>query len=174
MELKINECYEIKVKKYMTKKSVPDFDFMKKFNNDNPMPFLIMVGEVIKETPKMVYMKMHGDITQIGFDCCLKCGCMITNPVSRYFRLGPFCGGHSYENPFKTEEALIEALALYRNDYLSKIVWEGWIPKSAIVEKRKITSKIDYEKYVERLTKKYESEDLVYGTDYKRNRTKTT
>lgn len=150
MELKINECYEIKVKRYMTQKSENSFDFMKKFNNDNPMPFLIMVGEVIKETNKMVYMKMHGDITETDFDCCLKCGRIITHPVSRYFRLGPFCGGHTYENPFQTKEALIEALVLYRQE-LGKVVWEGWIPKSAIVKARKMTSKFDYEKYVEQM-----------------------
>ena len=31
--------YTIEVKSYMTKKSEGDFDFMKKFNEDNPMPY---------------------------------------------------------------------------------------------------------------------------------------
>ena len=69
---------------------------------------------------------------------CMKCGKQITNPVSQFFGMEPECGGHHYVNPFESEEELKEAVERYRRDYLQKIVWEGWIIKSAITEKEKI------------------------------------
>lgn len=122
---------KIKVKSYMTKKATPEFDFMEKWNNNNPMPLRIMVGEKIKETPGMVYMKLHGDITSTQTQVCMKCGRPITNNVSKYFGMGPECGGHSYVNPFNSEEELKEAVEAYRRT-LNQITWEGWIIKSAI------------------------------------------
>ena len=128
---------KIKVKAYMTKKSSPDFDFMLKCNNDNPMPFRIMVGDVIKETAGMVYMKLHADITSKKTAVCMKCGRTITNPVSMYFGLGPECGQHNYTNPFESEEELEKAVKAYRQE-LNKITWEGWIIKSAIEESEEL------------------------------------
>jgi len=123
----------IKVKAYMTKKSSPEFDFMAKWNNDNPMPLRTMVGKRIKETPGMVYMELHGDILSEKTLHCMKCGKKITNPVSQYFGMGPECGGHNYTNPFETEEQLRQAVGEYKQK-LQNVKWEGWIIKSAILE----------------------------------------
>lgn len=124
---------KITVKKYMTQPATPEFDFMAKWNNNIPMPLRTMVGEVIKQTRGMVYMKLHGDIVAEKVTTCMKCGRPLTNPVSQYFGLGPECGGHNYVNPFNTEEELRAAVGAYRKE-LQSITWEGWIIKSAILE----------------------------------------
>lgn len=127
--------YVITVKKYMTEKAEPTFDFMAKWNNNNPMPLRTMVGIKTKETRGMVYMKLHGDIVSKVMQTCMCCGKPITNPVSRYFGMGPICGSHNYVNPFDTEEELKAAVGNYRVK-LQNITWEGWIIKSAITEEK--------------------------------------
>ena len=72
---------KITVKQYMTRKATDDFDFMREWNNDEPMPLRTMIGTVEKETRGMVYMKLHGDITEEKTLHCLKCGRPITNTV---------------------------------------------------------------------------------------------
>lgn len=129
----IQQC-RITVKQYMTKKATPDFDFMKKWNNNNPMPFMTMIGTVEKETRGMVYMKLHADIYAPIIQTCMMCGRPITNKISQYFGVGPICGGHNYVNPFNSDEELKEAVGEYRKK-LQKITWEGWIIKSAITHK---------------------------------------
>lgn len=125
------EEYVVTVKKYMTQKSSPRFDFMAKWNNDVPMPLCTMVGYRVKETPGMVYMKLHGDIISEKTSHCMKCGKRLTNPVSQYFGIGPECGNHNYVNPFNTEEELRQAVGAYKKK-LQEAVWEGWVIKSAI------------------------------------------
>ena len=134
----ITKQYVITVKQYMTKKSSPSFDFMAKWNNDNPMPLRTMIGTIEKETSGMVYMKLHGDIIAEQIQFCMKCGKPITNPVSQFFGMGPECGGHNYINPFESEEELKSVVENYRKNYLQKITWEGWIIKSAIIAQEKI------------------------------------
>lgn len=129
--------YRISVKKYMTQKSSPEFTFMSKWNNDNPMPLRTMIGTIEKETSGMVYMKLHGDIYAKQICTCMKCGKTLTNPVSQYFGIGPECGGHGYVNPFDSEDELKEAVEAYRAK-LQKITWEGWIIKSAITEREEV------------------------------------
>ena len=129
--------YRISVKQYMTKKATPDFDFMKKWNNNVPMPFMTMIGTVEKETRGMVYMKLHADIYAPIIQTCMMCGKPITNKISQYFGVGPICGGHNYVNPFSSEEELKEAVGEYRKK-LQKITWEGWIIKSAITCKEEV------------------------------------
>ena len=126
--------YCITVKQYMTQKASPDFDFMAKWNNNTPMPFRTMIGTVEKETRGMVYMKLHADIYAPVITSCMVCGRRLTNPVSQYFGVGPECGGHNYVHPFDTDEELRAAVASYRSK-LQNIKWEGWIIKSAIIEK---------------------------------------
>ena len=128
-----NNEYVVTVKQYMTKPATPEFDFMAKWNNDNPMPLRTMVGTKEKETRGMVYMKLHGEIISDRVHYCMKCGRPITNPVSQYFGMGPECGGHNYVNPFDTEEELKAAVNSYRKQ-LNKITWEGWVIKSAITK----------------------------------------
>ena len=129
----------IKVKSYMTKEATPEFDFMAKWNNNNPMPMRIMVGEIVKETRGMVYMKCHADILEEKTCTCMKCGRPLVNPVSQYFGIGPECGGHNYVHPFNSEEELRAAVAKYR-EQLKSTKWEGWIVKSAILEQSPIES----------------------------------
>ena len=63
----------------------------------------------------------------------MKCGRPLTNPVSRYFGIGPECGGHNYVNPFESDEELNEAVEQMKTE-LKNIRWTGWIIKSAIEE----------------------------------------
>ena len=79
-----DDVYKVTVKKYMTKPSTPDFDFMHRCNRDIPMPMSTMIGIVEKETPGMVYVKLHD------------------------------------------------------TDKSGNIYWEGWIIKSAIIDKELI------------------------------------
>ena len=128
---------KVTVKQYMTRQATPEFDFMKQWNNDVPMPYRTMIGTVEKETRGMVYMKLHADITEEKTLHCLRCGRPITNPVSQYFGLGPECGGHNYVNPFYSKEELQEAVKSYR-EKLRNVTWEGWIIKSAIIQEEDV------------------------------------
>lgn len=132
------QLVQITVKAYMTRKATPEFDFMEKWNNNNPMPLRTMVGTVEKETRGMVYMNLHGDITSRTVSYCMKCGKPLTNPISQFFGLGPECGGHNYVNPFESEEELMQTVENYRKEYLQKITWSGWIIKSAILERKEL------------------------------------
>ena len=129
--------YRITVKKYMTEKASPSFDFMAKWNNDEPMPLRMMTGYIDKETRGMVHMKLHGDMYAAKMCTCMKCGRQLTNKVSQYFGIGPECGGHNYVNPFETEEELNEAVAQYRKK-LQAITWEGWVIRSAITNQEEV------------------------------------
>lgn len=129
--------YQITVKRYMTQKASATFDFMEKWNNNIPMPLRIMVGTVEKETRGMVYMKLHGDIIEERVCTCMKCGRVLTNPVSQYFGIGPECGGHNYVHPFNTDEELKAAVDAYKKQ-LRNIKWEGWVIKSAITERKEV------------------------------------
>ena len=123
--------YRITVKKYMTKKASPDFDFMLKWNEDVPMPLRTMTGYIDKETRGMYHMVLHGDIWAEKITTCMCCGRTLTNPVSQYFGIGPECGGHNYVNPFDSEEELRAAVDAYRKQ-LQETVWTGWVIKSAV------------------------------------------
>lgn len=124
-----NSEYEITVKSYMTKEATPEFDFMAKWNNNNPMPMRIMQGTVEKETRGMVYMKLHGlakpTIT------CYCCGKELTNPVSRHYGIGPICLG---------KLGIVREIDDIENirEELVNITWEGWIIKSAITEQKEV------------------------------------
>ena len=122
--------YRITVKKYMTEKSNPGFDFMLKFNNDVPMPLRTMTGTIEKETRGMVYMKLHGQAEPVVR--CIRCGRLLTNPTSQIYGIGPEC---------------MEKLGLVRIEIddvetikkrLVDIVWEGWIIRSSIIEKEEV------------------------------------
>ena len=129
-----NTEYRITVRQYMTRKSTPSFDFMSKYNNDIPMPLMTMIGTIEKETPGMYKMNLRADTSFIKLDRCMKCGKPITNPVSKFFGMGPECGNHNYVNPFNSETELNEAINQYKDETLSKIKWCGWVIKSAITE----------------------------------------
>lgn len=127
--------YIIKVKQYMTRPASPSFDFMDKWNNGVPMPMRIMVGKKLKETKGMVKMELRGEIIQDNNSICMKCGRELTNPVSRYFGIGPECGGHHYISPFETDAELQQAIRETRKQ-LQSVTWTGWVIKSAIEEQK--------------------------------------
>jgi len=132
-EIKGSPIYKIKVRQYMTKPGSPEFDFHDKWNNGTPMPMRIMVGRKLKETRGMVQMELWGEITDEITHNCMKCGKHLTNNVSKFFGIGPECGGHNYTNPFETEEEL-KAAVKDMQEQLKEIKWTGWIIKSAIEE----------------------------------------
>lgn len=121
--------YEITVKPYMTKPATPEFDFMAKWNNDNPMPLRTMTGTVEKETPGMVYMKLHGQ----GLETitCMRCGKELTHPISRHYGIGPEC--------MKKVGMFCDITDVDEiKEKLVDIKWEGWIIKSAITERKEV------------------------------------
>ena len=128
-----DKIYRIKVRQYMTRPSTPQFDFHDKWNNGNPMPMRIMVGRKLKETKGMVQMELWGEITEEVATYCMRCGRILTNPVSKYFGIGPECGNHGYNNPFDDEEELKRAVKEV-DKQLREIKWTGWVIKSAIEE----------------------------------------
>lgn len=128
-----DKIYRIKVRQYMTRPSTPQFDFHDKWNNGNPMPMRIMVGRKLKETKGMVRMELWGEITEEVATYCMRCGRILTNPVSKYFGIGPECGNHGYNNPFDDEEELKRAVKEV-DKQLREIKWTGWVIKSAIQE----------------------------------------
>lgn len=127
----------ITVKKYMTEQATPQFDFMAKWNNNNPMPLRTMTGKVLKETRGMVQMELHGDIWAKKISVCMCCGRKLTNPVSQYFGIGPECGEHNYVNPFDSEDELKEAVDAYKKR-LQEITWTGWIIRSSIISMEEV------------------------------------
>jgi hypothetical protein len=128
-----SKIYRIRVRQYMTKPSSSGFDFQDKWNNGIPMPMRVMVGKVLKETKGMYQMELWGAITEEQTSICMVCGRPLTNPVSRFFGVGPECGGHNYVNPFDTPEELAEAVRSV-NSQLHEKKWTGWVIKSAIEE----------------------------------------
>lgn len=140
--------FRIEVKAWMLQKSSDGFDFMQKFNNDIPMPLMVMyTAGKLDETKGMVKMSLHGDIKERVITRCMCCGKPITNKISQYFGIGPICGGHNYTSPFDTQEELDEAVRKYR-EKLVNTVWTGWIAKSAI---KSIRDEADNELYIDDL-----------------------
>lgn len=123
--------YKITVKKYMTQKTEPgsSFDFMEKWNNNNPMPLRTMQGWIEKETRGMVYMHLHGvgqqEIT------CMRCGRRLTHPVSRHYGIGPEC---MQKVGIVADIEDVEAI----KEQLVKVEWTGWVIKSAITEQEEV------------------------------------
>jgi len=121
--------YEITVKKYMTQEATPEFDFMAKWNNNEPMPMRIMQGTVEKETKGMVYMKLHGLCKPTV--TCYCCGKELTNPISRHYGIGPVC---------LSKLGIIREIDDVENikEELVNITWSGWIIRSAITERKEV------------------------------------
>ena len=123
--------YRITVKKYMTEKSTPGFDFMTKFNNDNPMPLRTMTGTIEKETRGMVYMKLHGQAEPVVK--CMRCGRTLTNPISMKYGIGPEC---ITKIPFIMNLDMNDVEGIKKK--LVDVVWEGWIIRSSIISKEEV------------------------------------
>lgn len=121
--------YLITVKQYMTQPATPSFDFMAKWNNNNPMPLRTMVGTVEKETRGMVYMKLHGQAEPVIK--CMRCGKQLTNPISKHYGIGPECMAKL------GIIADIEDVELIKKK-LVDVTWEGWVVRSSILEKEEV------------------------------------
>lgn len=121
--------YEITVKRYMTQPSSGGFDFMLKWNKNKPMPCVTMRGTIEKETRGMVYMNLHGFAKPTV--TCMCCGRELTNPVSRYYGIGPICLGKIGIN------RQIDDIENIKED-LVKMKWSGWVIKSAIISRKEI------------------------------------
>lgn len=120
--------YRVTVKKYMTEKSSPEFDFMAKWNHNNPMPMRTMTGTIEKETKGMVYMKLHGEAEPTVR--CMRCGRTLTNHISMKYGIGPEC---ITKIPFIMHLDVDDVEGIKKQ--LVNVVWEGWIIKSAITER---------------------------------------
>lgn len=122
--------YIVRVKKWMTQKTVDDsFDFMRHWNSNIPMPFRVMRGRVLSETRGMLYMELRACALKTDF--CMRCGKPLSHPVSKLYGLGPECGQHYHINPFSTEEELQDAIKEVRQK-LNNITWTGWVAKSGV------------------------------------------
>lgn len=129
-QVKEEKIYKITVKQYMTQKSEPGFDFMAKWNNDNPMPLRTMVGTIDKETRGMVHMQLKGMAEKTC--TCLRCGKKLNNPTSRYYGIGPEC--MQKLGMIRVEIDDVEEIS----KRLTEVTWEGWIIKSAITKQEEI------------------------------------
>lgn len=121
--------YRITVKAYMTREASPDFDFMARWNSNNPMPLRTMTGTIEKETRGMVYMNLRGE----GFPTCtcMRCGRELTNPVSKLYGIGPECMS---KLGIAREIDEVEAIKLG----MRELKWSGWVIKSAIIKQEEI------------------------------------
>ncbi len=97
--------YRIAVKEYMIRPSTPSFDFHLQWNHNKPMPLRYMQGSVLRQTPGMVRMKLS---EVIGLDKC------------------PMCCDENAEHGSCAEAYL---------RLKPPIAWEGWIIKSAVLER---------------------------------------
>lgn len=125
-----NSEYRITVKKYMTETASPGFDFMAKWNNDNPMPLRTMTGTIEKETRGMVYMRLHGQAEPVVR--CMRCGRPLTNPVSQIYGIGPECMSKLGFIRIAIDD--VETI----KKRLVEVEWSGWVIKSAIIEQEEI------------------------------------
>lgn len=125
-----DEC-RVTVKKYMTEKASPSFDFMKKWNNDVPMPLRTMIGIAVKETKGMVYMKLHGQAEPVIH--CMRCGRLLTNETSKLYGIGPEC---ITKIPMLMSFDVSDVSGIKKK--LVDVTWEGWIIKSAITEREAV------------------------------------
>lgn len=66
--MEIGEWYQITVRPYMTMKATSSWDFMKRYNNDIPMPCTTMSGKVIRANRSMVYMQLHDNISRTTWE----------------------------------------------------------------------------------------------------------
>lgn len=130
-----SDTVQIKVRQYMTQRATAGFDFMKKYNDDKPMPMRVMFGKVLEETKGMFKMELHCRPTPMSI--CMKCGRTLEHPVSLLYGLGPDCGEHFHINPLQSK-AELDAVYEQMKAELALVTWTGWIIKSAIEEWKQV------------------------------------
>lgn len=114
----------IKVRQWLTREDY----------TDKPMPMRTMFGTIEQETAKAYYVKLHGKL--MPSSNCLHCDRDLKHPISLLYGLGPICGQHFYINPCNTKEEL-ETNYAAMCAVMAKITWEGWIPKTGVLEMEK-------------------------------------
>jgi len=125
------------VKPWMTEKSNPEFQFMAIWNNDTPMPLRYMGGTIEKETSRMYYVSLHGIDKPPIF--CARCGRTLLNPISKEIGVGPECASKLGINPEIFLMQTVDSNKIKQiKGGLRNITWEGWLPKTAILETIKI------------------------------------
>ncbi len=55
--LQLNKTYNLKVKDYMTRKATLNFNFMRQWNNNIPLPSTNISGKITKETKGMIFLE---------------------------------------------------------------------------------------------------------------------
>lgn len=103
-------------------------EFHDKLNGGTPIPMLVMVGKILKETDKSYLVEVRGKPEPTTY--CLHCGRKLTNKVSMYYGLGPVCGKHYYITNV-TEENLQARFEEIRKK-MRNIYWKGWVPKKSV------------------------------------------
>ena len=103
-------------------------EFHVKVNKGKPIPMLVMVGKILRETDKSYLLEVRGKPEPTDF--CLHCGRKLKNMVSRYYGLGPVCGQHYYITNITKEN--LEANFDEIRKKMANIYWQGWIPKSSV------------------------------------------
>lgn len=128
------DIYRIEVRQYMTEKGSPEFDFMKKYNNDVPMPARRMYGEILEETKGMYKMKLQMRAERDAVNC-MHCMRQLTNPISRIYGIGPICGEHGYFASDYTKSKIKDEEQIFKmaDAELRKVEWTGWVIKKAIL-----------------------------------------
>lgn len=130
------KMYLLTVKQYMTKKASPGFDFMEKWNKNEPMPMRTMEGFILEETKGMYKMRLRGAFIEDATHCS-HCHRKLTHPVSKMYGIGPICGGHFHIAVPETVEAYEQQKDGIKKA-LQETIWEGWVIKSAITEMKEI------------------------------------
>lgn len=111
----------VKVRQFLTK-SNPSYPDRK------PVPMRVMFGYVKQESARGVYVVLRGKATPTSY--CFVCGRELTHPVSLKYGIGPECGGHFHQSPMP--KADLDAWYESLKAIMPSIIWEGWLPKSAI------------------------------------------
>ena len=125
--------YLIRVKHWMLEKSSPAFDFMQKWNDDVAMPLSVMQGYVLDETDGMVKMSLEGVLVRTVK--CSVCGRALKNELSQQYGIGPECASKIGLERVPKSDAELDDMFAEMEQHLRTIQWEGWIAKSAIVDK---------------------------------------
>lgn len=132
-----SEEYLFYVQSWMLDKSTPELPFMKMCNNDKPMPLRCMQGEIVKQTPRMYYVRLHGTDNTYGICAC--CGRTLINPISKLISIGPEC---CIKLGINSNIFIKNQLSQEEKEYILKSLenkyWEGWIPKTAILKVEKV------------------------------------
>lgn len=130
---------------------------------DKGLPMRTMVGTIERQSSKAYYMKLHGQPEPSTK--CLHCNRKLTHPVSQIYGIGPICGQHYHINPLNSEKELEEKMEEIKSK-LESITWEGWIPKSQILEMNEVSTQLDevLEKASEKFDVVFKYEGVLYRT----------